>query len=168
MVWPNGIDTNAHLGTFDNGKTIAIIACGFNYLFESQNEKIVKEILKNNGTIISEYFPDTPPQAFTFLRRNRLIATISNATVVIEAPIKSGSLNTAQTALKYNKKVFAIPWNINYIRGEGCNFLIQNKVSLLTNYKQILMYLNISPNPMPNINPNLDNIHKYYIGTVNF
>lgn len=147
-----GIDSKAHRGSFNNGKTIGIIAYGFNYLQSSSDMKIVTEILNNGGTIISEYFPDTPPQAFCYLKRNRLVATISFITIVIEAPIKSGALNTAKIALAHNKKVFAIPWNINIQSGEGCNFLIQNKVTLLTNYTQILNALNIPHENILNIN----------------
>ena len=141
-----GIDTQAHLGALQTGKTIAIIACGFDYFFKSRDSKLITEIIKNDGAIISEYFPDTMPQAFTFLKRNRLIAAISDITIVVEAPIKSGSLNTAKTALNYNRTVFAIPWNINVLRGSGCNFLIQNQAHLLTDYKQILNCLKVFQN----------------------
>lgn len=143
----SGIDTQAHLGVLssNNPKTIAIIACGFNHLLaNSKNIKLVKEILNNNGAIISEYFPDTPPQKFSFLKRNRLIAAISDITIVIEAPLKSGALNTAKIALSLNKKVFAIPWNIDTFRGEGCNTLIQNGAQLLTNHTQILTFFNLT------------------------
>lgn len=143
----SGIDTQAHLGALssNNPKTIAIIACGFNHLLSnSKNIKLIKNILNNNGAIITEYFPDTPPQKFSFLKRNRLIAVISDATIVIQAPLKSGALNTAKTALAFGKNVFAIPWNIDTFRGEGCNNLIQNGAHLLTNYTQILKYFNLT------------------------
>ena len=143
----SGIDTQAHLGALSssNPKTIAIIACGFNHLLtNSKNIKLIKKILDNNGAIITEYFPDTPPQKFSFLKRNRLIAAISETTIVIEAPLKSGALNTATTALSLGKKVFAIPWAINTFRGEGCNNLIQNGAHLLTNHTQILTYFNLA------------------------
>lgn len=157
-----GIDTQAHLGANQDlksiqnhtvsqnsnevikGTTIAIIACGFNHIFASKNISLINSILNSNGAIITEYFPDTPPQKFTFINRNRLIAAISNAIIVIEAPIKSGSLNTAQTAITLNKPVFAIPWNINLTRGQGCNKLIEKGANILINPLQILEYFNIN------------------------
>ena len=137
----NGIDTQAHLGTLGFGKTIAIIACGFNHI-SAQKIPLINEIINNGGAIISEYFPDVSPKKYSFLQRNRLIAAISKALVVVEAPIKSGALNTAKIAKNLNRQLFVIPWNINTFRGEGCNFLLNNDAKILTNYKQILVSLN--------------------------
>lgn len=173
----SGIDTNAHLGSLssNNPQTIAIIACGFNHIFSSsKNMHLINDILNNNGTILSEYFPDTPPQKFSFLKRNRLIAAISNATIVVEAPIKSGALNTAQISKSLNKPIFAYPWNIDTFRGEGCNNLIQHGAQLLTNYTQVLNCFNLSsctsqtssapPSynlSKPNIPQQFNNLYKY-------
>ena len=97
-----GIDTSAHLGAISAGKTIAIVASGFNYI-STQKKDLISQILNSGGAIISEYFPDTPPQKFSFLKRNRLIATLSQATVIIESPEKGGAINTAKTAKKFIK-----------------------------------------------------------------
>lgn len=137
----DGIDTNAHSGTFECGKTIAIIASGFNHI-SSQKKSLITKIVNNGGAVISEYFPDVPPKKYSFLHRNRLIAAISEALIVVEAPIKSGAINTAKIAKKLNRKLFTIPWNINAFRGEGCNNLIESGAKILTNYKQILESLN--------------------------
>ena len=133
-----GIDTKAHLG----GTSIAIIGCGFNHIFKPKNIDIINSILDSGGGIISEFFPDTPPQKFTFLNRNRLVAALSNATIVIEAPLKSGALNTADTAYILKKPIFAVPWNLNLKRGEGCNNLIASKATILLSTKQILDFFN--------------------------
>lgn len=139
----NGIDTHSHLGAISSGKTIAILAYGFQYI-PSQKLSLLNEILASGGAVISEYFPDTPPQKFFFLRRNRLIAAISKALIVIQAPEKSGALNTAQIAMQLKKPVFAIPWSINTFRGIGSNNLLQNGAYFLTNVAQVLDYFNIS------------------------
>lgn len=149
----SGIDTQAHLGAIN---TIAIVACGFSHLFAKSNLEIINSIINSGGAIISEYFPNTPPQKYTFLNRNRLIAAISNATLVIEAPLKSGALNTAQIAKSLNKPVFSVPWNINLSKGKGCNSLLENGALLLTNYTQVLVYFKITSsnliNPLPSSN----------------
>ena len=173
----SGIDTQAHTGALSNpgflaNTTIAIIACGFNHIFTSKNKSLIDKIIQNNGAIISEYFPDSPPQNFSFLRRNRLIAAISEALIVIEAPLKSGALNTAQTAKKLSKPVFVIPWNINIIKGQGCNNLLKDSAHILTDYTQILSFFNIpdkyvnAVNSLNNSNhetPQIINIPKEFI-----
>lgn len=139
----SGIDTNAHLGALN--KTIAVIACGFEHIFSKKNNTIIENIINSGGAIISEYFPNTPPQKFTFLDRNRLIAAISEATIIVEAPLKSGALNTVQTAQTLDKPVFSVPWNINLSKGQGCNKLIENGSHILLDSNQILNYFNKLP-----------------------
>lgn len=159
----SGIDSSSHQGTIHTGKTIAIIASGFNYI-ASKSFNLLNQILSSGGAIISEYFPDTPPQPFSFLKRNRLIASISKALIVVEAPEKSGALNTAKTAKKLNRPIFVIPWNITSFRGVGSNKLLENGANILTDYTQILRYfsttisdfkLNISDNSKTNIETKL-------------
>lgn len=135
----SGIDTAAHQGTINTGKTIAIIASGFNYI-TSKSITLLNQILESGGAIISEYFPDVPPQTFSFLKRNRLIASISKALIVVEAPEKSGVLNTAKTAMKLNRPIFVTPWSITSFRGVGSNKLLENGAKILTDYTQILKY----------------------------
>ena len=136
----SGIDTEAHKGTFSTGKTIAIVACGFNYLLHSSKSNLIKEILNNDGAIITEYFPDISPQKFSFLKRNRLVAALSSALIVVEAPLKSGALNTAKNAITLKKPLFVVPWNLDTYKGAGCNNLLENGAIILTNHKQILNY----------------------------
>ena len=135
----NGIDTYSHLGAISSGNTIAILAYGFQWI-SHKNITLAQKILKKGGALISEYFPDICPQKFSFLKRNRLIASISIGVIVVEAPQKSGALNTVSIAKKLNKPIFAVPWNITTFRGAGSNLLLQNDAILLTNSSQIINY----------------------------
>ena len=133
-----GIDQSAHKGSFENGKTIAVLAGGLKKAITSGNEKMILKILEHGGTIVTEYPDDIPPQDFTFLERNRLIAAFSKATIVIEAPIKSGALNTALHVKNLNKPLFAVPWSLNYYKGIGCNNLLKEGAIPLIDASQIL------------------------------
>ena len=141
----DGIDESAHLGSFENGKTIAVVAGGFKETLRGRKLKIAEEILHHNGLIISEYHPDFIVRKAMFLQRNRLIAAISSATAVIEAPIDSGAINTAKHALKLNRPLYVVPWNLNYYKGEGCNLLLSKGAKPLINANQLLSDLQILP-----------------------
>ena len=98
-------------------------------------------MLDNNCAIISEHFENTIPYPNRFLERNRLVASFSEAIIVIEAPIKSGSINTATIAIDHDIPVFAIPWNLNYKKGDGCNNLFLKGAIPFINYKQIFVVI---------------------------
>ncbi len=133
-----GIDTNAHKGTFNNGKTIAYIAGGFDATINRSRISLIKQIIDNGGAIVSEYSNDTSPQAFTFLDRNRLIAAHSSATIIVEAPFKSGAMNTAKHARQLNKKIYCIPWNLKHENGKGCNNLIYEGARILLSVSEVI------------------------------
>ena len=138
-----GIDRSAHEGATINGKTIAVIAGGFEQTINSNNYTIAKLILDHGGTIISEYDSTLPPKAFTFLRRNRLIAAISIATIIIEAPFKSGAINTASHCIKLGKPLYCVPWALNYSKGFGSNSLLkENALPLIDIHTIIKKYSN--------------------------
>jgi predicted Rossmann fold nucleotide-binding protein DprA/Smf involved in DNA uptake len=99
---------------------------------------MAERIISSGGAIVSEYAPDISAKNYTFLCRNRLIAAHSIATIIIEAPLKSGAMNTAKHAIKLKKLLFAIPWDINHIEGKGCNHLIKNGARILTSYAEVL------------------------------
>ncbi|MBR3280878.1 MAG: DNA-processing protein DprA [Clostridia bacterium] len=158
-----GIDQSAHNGAIEFGNTIAIIAGGFYSSFSSTNYKIIKKILDFGGAIITEYKKDVAPKAFTFLARNRLIAAFSLATIVIEAPLKSGALCTAMHAYELNKTLYAIPWSLNYSKGTGCNKLLKNMAIPLIDVNQILLkFKNIQISLLNQKNKNDFNIPKEY------
>ena len=101
-----GIDTAAHKGTILSGKTIAVLACGLDNIYPSANKKLAVEIIKNGGCLISEYPPGEPPLKWRFIQRNRIISGLSEATVVMESPPKSGALITADFALEQNRDLY--------------------------------------------------------------
>lgn len=144
----DGIDESAHYGALKTGKTIAVVAGGFKEILKGSKIKRAISILENNGCIISEYHPDFIVRKGMFLRRNRLIAAIANSTIVIEAPIPSGALNTAHHAKRLNRTIYSVPWNLNYYKGEGCNKLLIDGAKPLINSKQILVDLNIVNNQL--------------------
>lgn len=131
-----GIDTIAHKTCIESGgKTIAILGCGFIHV---ERQKIFNEILKNDGLIISEYFPDTPPFRFNFPRRNALISGISDGIIVTQAREDSGSLITAKCAIEQNKPLFTFPYNIDNENYTGNNLLLTKGANCIISYKDIL------------------------------
>ncbi|MBR6252579.1 MAG: DNA-processing protein DprA [Clostridia bacterium] len=151
----DGIDENSHIGTYNAGSTIAVVAGGFKTILRGNKLKRAQEILNHNGLIISEYHPEFIVRKALFLQRNRLIAGISSATVVIEAPIASGAISTANHALRYKRPLYAIPWSLNHFKGEGCNLLFRQGAMPLIDYKQLLIDLKIIPTQI-----NFDSIER--------
>ena len=123
-------------------KTIAIVGGGFKSALIGNKLKIANKIIENGGLILSEYMPTMPSLSHQFLERNRIISALSDIVIIIEAPIKSGAMNTAKHAFEQSKKIYAIPWNLNYYKGEGNNYLLMHGATSLINYKQILFEFN--------------------------
>lgn len=142
-----GIDTYAHTETLDaNGQTVACLGSGLDdeTLYPQENKKLAKRILEAGGCLISEYEPKTVGFKSNFLMRNRLIAGLAKGVMVVEARFQSGSLNTASWAKKFQKKVFAVPGNINSPLSKGTNKLLESGALPATNAKFILETLGIS------------------------
>ena len=119
-----GIDSASHRGAIiAEGKTIAILGCGVNSVFPSGNDRLFHAIMEN-GLLVSEVLPGVHAIPARFLIRNRLIAAISCATVVVEAAFRSGSLRTARDAATIFRPVFAVPGPINSPTSDGCHRLI--------------------------------------------
>lgn len=128
-----GIDGIAHNAAIEEeGKTIAVLGGGFNYIYPPENEWLFHKILERGGCIISEYSPDVEPDNKKFPIRNRIISGLSDAVLVIEAIHRSGSTITAKYAKAEGKTVFAIPNNIYVSTGVGTNRLIQEGAILVT------------------------------------
>lgn len=131
--WPvisglaRGIDAAAHAGTLDGGGDgFAILGCGVDVIYPADNRGLAQRLLDNSGGLISEYPPGTPPAPFRFPARNRIIAGLSGAVVVVEAAVTGGALITARLALDQGKDVLAVPGDINRATSEGCNLLIRD------------------------------------------
>lgn len=139
-----GIDSFAHIGALQaKGKTIAVVGNGLDIVYPKENKRLVQEIIKNGGAIISEYSLGIKPQKQHFPARNRIISGLSNGVLVVEAKEKSGSLITADFAIDQGKEVFAVPGNINSLNSVGTNNLIKDGAIPVNNYKDILQWLSV-------------------------
>lgn len=138
-----GIDIEAHKGALAHGlKTIGVMASGLDIVYPSAHRGIAKKMLENGGLITEQKIGDIP-DAFNFPARNRIIAGMSDVTIVVEAAAKGGALITAEIANSYSRDVFAVPGDIGKAFSEGCNNLIKsNKAHLLTSAKDIEYIMN--------------------------
>jgi DNA processing protein len=126
-----GIDSAAHRGALvAEGRTIAVIASGVDLQYPSGNTRLFEEICEN-GAIVTEVMPGVPALPHRFLTRNRIIAALSQATLVVEAAFRSGSLRTARDAAELMRPVMAIPGPINSPSSEGCHRLIGERAAEL-------------------------------------
>jgi len=133
-----GIDTAAHQGALEaGGKTIAVIGCGFNYIYPKENLSLMETIARR-GAVVSEFAFTMPPLKQNFPWRNRIISALSWAVVVAEARQKSGALITADYALAQNKDVFVLPSNIDNETALGSNQLIQDGARVVLNPDDVL------------------------------
>lgn len=137
----HGVDTLAHQETLlHKGKTIAVLGCGLNknIIYPYSNRALANMIIKNNGLLLSEFPPKTGPLKQNFPQRNRIIAGLCQATLVVESKAKSGSLITAYQALDQNREVLAVPGNIFSEFSQGPNSLIQKGARTILNSNDIL------------------------------
>ena len=134
-----GIDAAAHEGALKaQGRTIAVLGNGLDYIYPHQNLNLARKILEADGAIISEYPEGTPSYPSQFLERNRIISGLSLATTVVEAPIKSGSLSTAKHALEQGREVFVTPGPADHPNYAGSHMLLRNGARIVTSAEDIL------------------------------
>ena len=141
-----GIDTIAHKTAMKHGLYTAVFpgsGLSPNSIFPASNAKLVKEILQANGCLISEFDPDVKAARWCFPQRNRLMAGISRAVLVIEAQEKSGTLITARLATEYNKDVLAIPGSVFSPNAKGTNRLIRQGATPITCVDDLLEALGL-------------------------
>ena len=133
-----GIDTCAHKSSLINGlKTIGVLAHGLDRIYPWLNRKLAGQMVKEGG-LITEFFSESLPDRENFPKRNRIIAGMADAVVVIEAAHKGGALITADIANSYNREVFAIPGRIDSQYSVGCNQMIKmNKAALAESAEDI-------------------------------
>lgn len=126
-----GIDIHCHRNALDNGlDTVAVLAHGLDRIYPSTHRSAAAQIIHQGG-LLTEYMSGTTPERQNFLARNRIVAALSDATIVVESNAHGGSLVTATIANKYNREVFAIPGNIYSATSEGCNNLISDNMACL-------------------------------------
>ena len=134
----SGIDGRAHTGALESdGKTFAVFGCGIDMLFPQNHGKLFSRIAEN-GALISEFPPGSPPEPFRFPLRNRIIAGMSRGVLVVQAPIKSGALITSEYAMEMGREVMAVPGPVNNPTSEGSNQLICDGATMVQSPDDIL------------------------------
>ena len=138
-----GVDIVAHQSAIENNlQTIGVLAHGLNQIYPKVHKKYVVR-MEENGGFMTEFWSSSNPDKENFVRRNRIVAGISEATIVIESADKGGSLITANLANDYNRDVFAVPGRTSDTFSQGCNTLIKTqKAQLLTSAADLIYHLN--------------------------
>lgn len=126
-----GTDITAHRCAIEEGlPTIGVMATGADEVYPYRHKDFAQKLVQTPGcALISDYPPGTPPVAVNFLRRNRIIAGLSDATILIESKLKGGGMMTCRLAYSYNRDVFALPGRVDDLRSQGCNDLIRRKIA---------------------------------------
>ena len=135
-----GIDAIAHKAAVKHGlPTVGVVGHGLDKMYPYENTSLAKDMIKHEGGIVSEFFSGTKPDKHNFPLRNRIVAGLCDATVVVETHYKGGSMITAKLADAYNRDVFAVPGRTTDKLSSGCNHLIKyNKAILLTEANELL------------------------------
>lgn len=138
-----GVDIVAHQAAMDFGlQTIGVLAHGMNQIYPKTHKKYISKMEKNGG-FLTEFWSTSNPEKENFVKRNRIVAGISEATIVIESADKGGSLITATLANDYNRDVFAVPGRVTDKLSQGCNNLIKTqRAHLLTSAADLIYILN--------------------------
>lgn len=133
-----GIDAVAHKSALQNQlPTVGVLAHGLDSIYPAQHKTLAKEMLQNGG-LLTEFMQTTKPDKHNFPKRNRIVAGIADATIVIETAIKGGSMITAELAADYKRDVFAVPGRVTDSKSAGCNYLLKTgKAVLLTDARQL-------------------------------
>jgi DNA processing protein len=141
-----GIDIIAHRTALQNKlATVACLAHGLDRIYPDSHKATAKEMIENGG-LLSEYFSGTIPDKENFPTRNRIVAGMTQATIIVETDIKGGSMITANLADSYNKDVMAYPGDIFSTTSNGCNYLIKShKAHMITEPKDLIELLNWEP-----------------------
>lgn len=141
-----GGDAVAHKATIKvGGRTIAVMPCGIELIHPEYQIDLYHSILENEGLIISEYQGEMAPTLWTYPRRNRIIAGLSKALLIVEAGLKSGTLITAEYSKKFGRKIFAVPGPITSTVSLGTAKLLKEGATLVTSAKDVLDYYGLVP-----------------------
>lgn len=139
-----GIDTAAHQGALQGGRTLAVLGSGLSRLYPQENTNLA-ETIKQQGALISEFSMTAPPNRHHFPQRNRIVSGMTLGTIVIEAPLKSGAMLTAERAINQGRPVFAFPGRSDQDNHRGNHHLIkEGKAKLVENGEDILKFFDAS------------------------
>ena len=142
-----GIDAEAHRGALEgNGTTVAVLGCGIDRDYPAAHAELARRVA-DSGLIVSEYAPGVEPAPWRFPARNRIVAGLCAATVVVEARERSGALITADLALEEGREVFAVPGEITSSLSDGTNALLKLGAAPLTAAADVLASFGIEPEP---------------------
>ena len=141
-----GIDAIAHKAAVQKHMpTIGVLAHGLETIYPSQHKNLAKEMILQGG-LLTEFTHNQPPDKHHFPRRNRIVAGMADATIVVETALKGGSMITAELANNYNRDVFAVPGKTTDAKSAGCNHLIKvNKAALLTDAQALMEMMGWQP-----------------------
>jgi DNA processing protein len=140
-----GIDAMAHRGNCDGGgATIAVLGSAADMIYPSANRQLAQRILERGGVLLSEYPPGTPPQRWHFPERNRIISGLCSATLVVEAPRKSGALITADFALEHDRDLW-VAAGVEGPLGDGCLALADDGAKIVHSAEDVLLEWGIPP-----------------------
>jgi DNA processing protein len=136
-----GIDAMAHQGALSaGGYSMGVLACSLDYIYPKENAALIEE-MKEKGAVLSEFLIKTPPQPGLFPVRNRIISGLSQAVVVVEASLRSGSLITARHALEQGREIFAVPGPVNNPLSQGCHELLRQGANLMASLDDLFTVL---------------------------
>ena len=136
-----GIDNEAHKGSIlAGGVTVAVLGCGLDKIYPASNKKTAFEIIESGGALVSEYQPEMPPLKYHFPERNRIISGLSSASIIIQAPKKSGALITADYALEHGREVFVHEAGLSSPFGDGGMYLVADGALLISSPCEIGKY----------------------------
>lgn len=143
-----GVDSKAHSTAVENGGiTVAVLGSGIDWIYPERNRGLADRIAKNGGAVITEYPPGSKPDAGHFPERNRIVSGMSHGVLVVESGIKGGSMITARLALDQNREVFVVPHQLDYLKGEGCNYLIKTgQGKLVQTFNDVVEELSVELN----------------------
>jgi len=125
------------------GRTIAVMPCGIDIIHPEYQEELYNEIIENKGLIISEFEGSFPPANWTYPRRNRIVAGLSKAVLIVEAGLNSGTLITAEFAKKFGRKIFAVPGPLTSEVSKGTLGLIRGGAEAVGSAEEILRHYKI-------------------------